>query len=320
MKKLLLINLLLITISLSYGQQWNGSIESNGTIYREGNVGIGVSPYSKLTLGGSGQVLNFLINKKLSGSWPSVVELRTMTIQSSGSSAGNLAFATGNSEKMRISANGRVGIGTSNPSSKLSVYGEIAKLTTSGYDNTFDNFIKYGHKSDLESGTSNVNRWHGIDATITAGSAASNKLKFRLYGGGFENEAPIDVMTLTGNGRVGIGTTNPQSLLAVDGTITSKEVKVTLDGWSDFVFNNNYELKDLNEVEDFINNNKRLPEIPSESEVIENGINLGEMDAKLLQKIEELTLYMIEMNKRVNSLEAENSELKEELKGIKSVQ
>lgn len=119
-------------------------------------------------------------------------------------------------------------------------------------------------------------------------------------------------------GNIGIGTTNPQSKLAVNGTITSKEVVVTIDGWSDFVFNKNYKLKNLEEVESFIKENNHLPDIPSESEVLENGIHLGEMDAKVLQKIEELTLYMIEMDKRINSLETENSELKEKIKKMET--
>ncbi|MCV9387482.1 hypothetical protein [Reichenbachiella ulvae] len=71
-----------------------------------------------------------------------------------------------------------------------------------------------------------------------------------------------------------------------------------MTGWSDFVFFDNYNLRSLDETEQFIQENQHLPDIPSEAEVTANGINLGEMDAKLLQKIEELTLHMIEMNKQ----------------------
>lgn len=100
------------------------------------------------------------------------------------------------------------------------------------------------------------------------------------------------------NGFVGIGTANPDALLAVNGTIHTKEVKVDITNWSDFVFENDYRLRTLEEMENYISENKHLPEIPEEEEVTKNGINLGEMNAKLLQKIEELTLYLIEQNKQ----------------------
>jgi uncharacterized protein YbgA (DUF1722 family) len=119
-------------------------------------------------------------------------------------------------------------------------------------------------------------------------------------------------------GNVGIGTTEPGDYkLAVEGTIGAREVKVTLDNWSDFVFDSEYKLKDLEDVENYINDNKRLPDIPSESEVIANGVNLGEMNAKLLQKIEELTLYLIEQNKILKANQEEISNLKDEIKHLK---
>jgi len=120
-----------------------------------------------------------------------------------------------------------------------------------------------------------------------------------------------DVTLNLKGGSVGIGTTATSNhKLVVEGSIGSREVVVETSAWSDFVFANDYHLQPLEEVEEFINNNQHLPEIPSESEVVRNGINLGEIDAKLLQKIEELTLHMIEMNKRVKQLEKENKILK----------
>ncbi len=104
-------------------------------------------------------------------------------------------------------------------------------------------------------------------------------------------------------GNVGIGTTSPQSELSVDGEITTKKITVTLDGWSDFVFTDNYQLMPLDELAHYINVNKGLPGIPTEKEVLDKGIELGKMQAKLLEKVEELTLYMIELKK-------ENEELK----------
>ncbi len=104
----------------------------------------------------------------------------------------------------------------------------------------------------------------------------------------------INTISINNSGNVGIGTTTTGThKLAVNGTIGAREIKVEATGWSDFVFEDDYELKDLVKVEAFIKENNHLPDVPSEKEVLENGIQLGEMDAKLLQKIEELTLYLI---------------------------
>jgi hypothetical protein len=111
---------------------------------------------------------------------------------------------------------------------------------------------------------------------------------------------------------VGIKTSNPSCALDVNGTIRSKEMKIEAIGWSDFVFDEDYNLRPLPEVETHIKEHKHLPEIPSEKEVLENGVNVVEMQAKLLQKIEELTLYVIGQDKRIKALEEENRLLKNE--------
>jgi hypothetical protein len=108
------------------------------------------------------------------------------------------------------------------------------------------------------------------------------------------------------NGNVGIGTTNPTSKLTVAGNINSREVKVSVDAGADFVFEKDYTLPSLQEVEKFVTENKHLPEIASAKEMQKEGINLSEMNIKLLQKIEELTLYVIEQNKRIELLEKKN--------------
>ncbi len=137
--------------------------------------------------------------------------------------------------------------------------------------------------------------------------------KFNIaYGGGGS------IMTLTHNKNVGIGTENPDAKLAVNGNIHAREVKVDLNGWSDFVFENDYKLRSLPELETFIANNNHLPEIPNEAEVIENGVNLGQMDAKLLQKIEELTLYLIEQNKQLEKANQSIQQLQKEVSDLKS--
>lgn len=114
--------------------------------------------------------------------------------------------------------------------------------------------------------------------------------------------------------RVGIGTNTPDTTLAVNGTIHSKEVKVDINGWPDYVFKKDYNLPTLEEVEEHINAKGYLENIPSEEEVLKNGIHLGEMNANLLQKIEELTLYMIHINKKVKELQINNTKLIEENK------
>jgi len=95
--------------------------------------------------------------------------------------------------------------------------------------------------------------------------------------------------------------------LFVDGTIVAKEMYITTGYWSDFVFDNNYKLFDLLMLEETIRREGHLTGIPSTQEVAEKGVNIAEMQVKLLQKIEELTLYLIELKK-------ENENLKEKIK------
>jgi len=103
-------------------------------------------------------------------------------------------------------------------------------------------------------------------------------------------------------GNVGIGTTTPTHKLSVNGTIRTHEVIVDT-GWSDYVFHPAYRLKPLTEVAAYIRQNHHLPGIPSESEVRDNGISLGEMQSKLLAKIEELTLHAIQLDQQNRDLQ-----------------
>ncbi|MNT77915.1 hypothetical protein D3C72_2170870 [compost metagenome] len=90
-----------------------------------------------------------------------------------------------------------------------------------------------------------------------------------------------------------------------------------MNGWSDFVFKKDYNLPTLAQVEKQINEKGHLENIPNEEDVLKNGINLGDMNAKLLQKIEELTLYMIDQNKNIQNLMEENKKQNEEIKVLK---
>ncbi|TCI93093.1 hypothetical protein [Tenacibaculum sp. M341] len=120
-------------------------------------------------------------------------------------------------------------------------------------------------------------------------------------------------------GALGIGTTNVGDWkLAVNGKIRAKEIKVETD-WADFVFYNDYKLPTLTEVENHIKEKGHLKDIPSAKEVAQNGIYLGEMDAKLLQKIEELTLYTIQQEKSLQSQKEEIEDLKKENELLKTL-
>lgn len=105
-------------------------------------------------------------------------------------------------------------------------------------------------------------------------------------------------------GRVGIGTTNVFDYkLAIAGKMIAEKVKVSMkESWPDYVFQDDYKLPSLQEIEKFISEHKRLPGIPSAKEVVADGIDLGEMNRKLLEKVEELTLYIIEMKKEIEQL------------------
>jgi len=104
-----------------------------------------------------------------------------------------------------------------------------------------------------------------------------------------------DYLTVLANGNVGIGKNNPQYNLDVKGTIRATEIRVNTGG-ADFVFENDYKLKPLSEVKSHIKEHKHLPDIPSAAEMQENGVGVSELSTKLLQKVEELTLYVIQQN------------------------
>ena len=124
---------------------------------------------------------------------------------------------------------------------------------------------------------------------------------------GTDIRATMQIKTVTstdGEGNLGIGTADTRGYrLAVNGKIRAQEIKVEATPWPDYVFSKSYQLPTLQETEKHIKENGKLPGIPSAAEVKANGIDLGEMNAKLLQKIEELTLHVIEQNKKIIKLE-----------------
>ncbi|CAM1374468.1 hypothetical protein [Tenacibaculum xiamenense] len=165
----------------------------------------------------------------------------------------------------------------------------------------------YGTLLNINSGEA-VFKFQSGRALINALEMNLNRAKFNI---------PMEALSANFNGKVGIGTeTTGNHKLAVEGSIGAREIKVEATGWSDFVFYDDYQLPTLKEVEAHIQEKGHLKDIPSAKEVEKEGFFLGEMDAKLLQKIEELTLYTIQQEKKIESLQKQNEEIQSQQKQI----
>lgn len=200
----------------------------------------------------------------------------------------NVKFFTGTTsdERMRITDTGRVGIGTESPNFFLDAKAPIdefaiVRINTDASSTKKDNWVYHSVGDELKSA---LGYRHSTDA-----------LSLYHYG--------QDRLIINSSGDIGIGTTTPSSKLTVDGLITSEEIKVQDVTGADFVFAEDYVLPTLSEVENHIKQYQHLPEIPSAQEMQQQGIQLGEMNIKLLQKIEELTLYLIEQDKTIQTLQ-----------------
>lgn len=132
-------------------------------------------------------------------------------------------------------------------------------------------------------------------------SLASNPLLTRNPTTGAIELQSKNIISFASNGFVGINTTTPREHLSVNGKIRAHEIKLELTGFPDYVFDENYHSLSLHELEQFIKLNKHLPGIPSAKEVALEGVDMGELNKNLLLKIEELTLHLIEQNKRIEA-------------------
>jgi len=134
----------------------------------------------------------------------------------------------------------------------------------------------------------------------------------------FENKSVETTIYVTREGNMGIGKKKPTDKLEVNGQIHAKSVKVDLQEWADDVFDKDYKLLSLCEIENHILQKGHLPEVPNTEEVLQNGINLGEMNTILLQKIEELTIHLITKDKEINALRQDLKKLSQDVESLKS--
>ena len=248
--------------------------------------------------------------------------------------------STTHSERMRITDNGSVGIGTTKPNAKLEVIEETGyvNIRASAYGISPANVTDGGHfvgqyargtatapeavqsNDELASifgvGYNGTNFKPGGSIKITAAenwtsTAQGAYIKFITIKKG--STRFLERMRITDNGSVGIGTTNPGDYkLAVNGHVRAKKIVVESD-WADFVFEDDYQLQPLDEVAAYIKKHQHLPGIPAAKHIQEEGLDLGAVQTTMMQKIEELTLYLIDLKAAHEKSCKENQALKERI-------
>lgn len=218
---------------------------------------------------------------------------------------------------MYIRNNGYVGIGTSSPTEKLEVSGnaKATNITATSSVQSSTLTVTGNVVFSALSGSSSKVLTIGSNGTLSSADMSEMNdgmgdhiatMNLNLNGKkivGATNGTNGIFVAQNGNVRIGAGTASPTKTLEVNGTIRSKEVLVEVANWSDFVFDKDYDLRTLMEVESYIKENGHLPDVPSAEEVKTNGVDVGEMNAILLQKIEELTLYIIELEKKIDGMQ-----------------
>jgi hypothetical protein len=293
------------------------------TILQTGNVGIGTtSPNATLQIGDSNNSGNPAVETEIK-------RLSLAPVTHSGSDwffttrdnnpYANLDIGYSSNKAITLRSDGNVGIGTNSPATKL-------HISSAGNSGSLDYNMILQKTVVTDNDKSAVGLLFSTECCGPFGKSAIVHERTGGYGVGdlhFLNNNTIDNtnptlvnsrMTISSNGNVGIGTPKPTSKLTVAGNINSREVKVSVDAGADFVFEKDYALPSLQEVEKYVAKNKHLPEIASAKEMQKEGINLSEMNIKLLQKIEELTLYVIEQNKRIELQQKENQSLEKRVK------
>lgn len=233
-------------------------------------------------------------------------------------------FGTASTQRMIIDATGKVGIGTATPSAGLHLVGG---------SNT--GMIPPSIKLDRNDGTNQGGLLTiGISGNGFTQGLGGGSAYFKLtdpYGNsansdmGFSTNGVAPQLVIKHNGQIVIGDIDPNTCptaltnshkVVVNGSLISTGMKVAnycSANWADYVFTDDYKLKTLSETESYIKENKHLPNVPSSQEIEENGLDIAEMQAKQMEKIEEITLHLIAMDKKIQALEKENAELRKSL-------
>ena len=229
----------------------------------------------------------------------------------------DLRLQTSGTTRITVSnTSGNVGVGTTTPAYKLDVNGPVNATEFRVNGNLLTIPPQYWNQTgtDIDYSAGNVGIGTATPAHALDVNGAINATEIRLNGEIFNptvwNQSGTDINYTGGTVSIGTAVVPLDYKLAVDGNIVAEEVQVLLsDIWPDYVFEEDYELKPLKEVERFVKANKHLPDVPSAEEVAEEGQGLGKMNTILLRKVEELTLYLIEQQKTIRAHETRIEEL-----------
>ena len=234
---------------------------------------------------------------------------------------GKMSFMAPNGQGFTLTQTADFGIGTTTPAEKLHVVGNarvegffnVTSRTVIGSDCQTLTLGK-AHAEGLGYGTSYIGfnaqrnsstNWTCNSSTTQNGGAV---IWTTIYGDILFANLPSDGTSSSQTFTDNQVRSHVNLKLSADGLLMAKEVKVTLTGWPDYVFGDGYKLLSLEETERYIRDNGHLPDVPSAAEVEEEGLSLGEMNKVLLQKVEELTLHVIELQKQIDELKTKERE------------